>query len=261
VNGQCSTAVSAGFCLICGACVPEGTRNGANGCEACNPSINSTAWSVLPDGEPCYVNLGVDLHSLGFHCAGGMCCPPTELSMACEIYQCGNACGTECGSCVAAAESCDAHFCTTAPDGCDADSDCDDGNECSWDSCTAQGVCAHALGELPQCCLSHADCGPGGPWDDGIKSTVDYCLDSQCVHALNPCFGCWDYGKGLCNDGNPCTVDICAAGDCYCEHTWIDGCCIQDHECAAANPAAHYLCTGPADLPGQCEYFSCAAPK
>jgi hypothetical protein len=64
--------------------------------------------------------------------------------------------------------------------------DCDDGNPCTFDSCTPNG-CVHK----PVNC------------DDGDPCTVDSCSSNGCVHEpVN------------CDDGDPCTADSCTSDGC-----------------------------------------------
>jgi hypothetical protein len=68
---------------------------------------------------------------------------------------------------------------------------CDDGNVCTQDTCEADSGCQH----LP---LSDGLC------DDGNACTVDdHCFEGECISSSKDC-----------DDDNPCTEDICAAGDC-----------------------------------------------
>jgi hypothetical protein len=64
---------------------------------------------------------------------------------------------------------------------------CDDGTNCTIDSCNADGSCAHAPDNQLLC-------------DDGsICTQTDKCIDGSC-QGLNPI---------ICDDGNQCTDDTC----------------------------------------------------
>lgn len=68
---------------------------------------------------------------------------------------------------------------------CDEDSDCDDGNPCTYDSCDVaggqdRGSCAYTPPADGSCCLYHGDC------DDGEAATVDRCVENTCAYELDP---------------------------------------------------------------------------
>merc|ERR1711982_65216 len=62
--------------------------------------------------------------------------------------------------------------------------DCDDGNECTIDSCSPSSGCTY----------DEITC------DDGDRCTSEYC---------DPNFGCVIENDVDCDDGNPCTIDYC----------------------------------------------------
>jgi hypothetical protein len=101
--------------------------------------------------------------------------------------------------------------------------DCRDGNTCTADACTTEGVCAHppVAGCTP--CEGVADC------DDQDPCTVERCGSSgSCeITALPGCVRCG--APEECDDGDPCTADVCGGG--VCQHTDID-------ECPACEPIA-----------------------
>ena len=137
--------------------------------------------------------------------------------------------------------------------GCEAVADCDEGNVCSAQSCTAQvcndgplaGCCANAF-DCPfgyhcvddECyeCLTKADC------DDGSACTVDSCDPSgACVHEQIP--GCCE-SDGDCSDGDFCTADVCDPGTNTC--SWIDStdplCCNEVEDCVPDHPCMARIC-------------------
>ena len=111
---------------------------------------------------------------------------------------------------------------------CTEDADCDDSNVCTDDSCVDE-LCVFVKNDTPNCCWTHAACGPGGPWDDGLPTTIDYCQNNQCMHVLplpGPCDGDpWD----CLPDDDPCTETECV--ETYCMHLLIPGCCVEDDDC------------------------------
>ncbi|HYV20322.1 MAG TPA: hypothetical protein VFC25_14955 [Verrucomicrobiae bacterium] len=120
---------------------------------------------------------------------------------------------------------------------------CDDGNDCTNDSCDATGQCEH----FAYTC------------DDGNGCTLDACdaATGQCHHTLLPegascddhnacttATSCHNFGMGVqcvgtttpgaaCNDQNPCTInDLCldaGPGYSYCQGTYRD--CNDSDEC------------------------------
>ena len=107
-------------------------------------------------------------------------------------------------------------FCQGAPE-CGDDSDCNDGNPCTKDSCDKNGVCHH-------------DCTPDTACDDGdpftIKDLCQFSADGECLceGVLVKCIEDAD-----CDDGNACTLDVCADG--LCLHD-----CQEGMGCDDANP-------------------------
>lgn len=67
--------------------------------------------------------------------------------------------------------------------------DCDDGDSCTVDTCTANG-----------CSNTPLDC------DDGDACTQDSCVAGVCVVAILDC-----------DDGDSCSVDSCEDGECFSE--------------------------------------------
>lgn len=99
---------------------------------------------------------------------------------------------------------------------------CDDGNACTIDACDAvTGTCTHTPGTGTECNDNNPctidSCDPitgacvftlvpGTPCDDGIPCTTnDVCVNGICRGTPKDC-----------NDGNPCTVDVCdpVTGEC-----------------------------------------------
>jgi hypothetical protein len=119
------------------------------------------------------------------------------------------------GSFCTVGDTCDQGVCRpgTAPN-------CDDGNACTTDGCSASSGCFHtvltgACDDGNPCttgdrCLNGA-CKPTDPVGcvDGNLCTVDFCdrASGACVHEAS---------SADCSDGNACTIDLCdaATGTC-----------------------------------------------
>jgi hypothetical protein len=115
---------------------------------------------------------------------------------------------------------------------CNDVEDCEDANPCTEFLCSDENVCQPLPVVLQDCCLTAADCTEGGMWDDEELSTIDVCLDNQCVHTLKP-FNC-DYDGPMPawkdDDENPCTTPFCLDYT-YFYWVWTPGCCVEQSDC------------------------------
>lgn len=109
---------------------------------------------------------------------------------------------------------------------CSFDTDCDDGNECTVDTCL-DSFCMH-LDMTPggQCCDPAT--GKVVPRDDGNACTVDLCLsDGSVYHDVSTPSGfCCNPNNGELveiDDGDGCTIDVCQ-NDGQVTHDLIDNC-------------------------------------
>ncbi|MSP91523.1 MAG: hypothetical protein EXR79_06940 [Myxococcales bacterium] len=104
--------------------------------------------------------------------------------------------------------------------GCTTPTDCDDGDPCTQDGCTA-GSCS----TLPSA---------GTPCDDGDACSVgDSCKGGVC--AAGPATSC--------DDGNACTADGCVAGK-GCVHVAAPGPCDDGKLCTAGDVCTGEACVG-----------------
>ncbi len=165
------------------------TTDGCNPATGCTHVANSAGCS---DGNVC---------TTGDHCAGGACVSSGALDCADN-----NPCTTD--GCSAATgcyhvpnnAPCDDGDACTAPDQCSggacqggAPVDCNDGIDCTVDSCNQATGCKHTPDD--------AAC------DDANPCTDDTCsVDAGCQHTNN---------TASCDDGDDCTTnDQCSAGSC-----------------------------------------------
>ncbi len=199
--GDCDYPVKAGDCLIGNTCRVAGQRQNPNNCRICDPATNQNAWSPATTALPC--NDG-DVCTAGDACDGLSCTGDAyscDDNLACTADSC-NGDGTctfaqDANTCVIGGVCYDAGD-TDATNTCrvcdptqsrftwssaQANSACDDGDDCTHsDTCTG-GAC---FGTLYDC-------------DDGIECTTDVCNgDSTCDNI--PADGPEICGNGLDDD-------------------------------------------------------------
>lgn len=173
---------------------------------------------------------------------------------------------------------------TNPPQGCRADADCADGNQCTTDSCNlATGACFHSYADGAPCddgnaCTGNGVCQTGichtGPVTSCGNGTIEPQCYEQCDYNASPT-GC---GAGQtcalwcrcqappsgctsdsqCFDTNSCTLDACVGG--VCQHTCVDqgtqtcgqGICQRTvAKCSAAPNCVSQACmAGPAGVEG-----------
>ncbi len=168
------------------ACDPAETCNGVAG-QGCPDNVLS------PAGQVCRAGSG-DVCNPGELCTGvaGQSCPVDVVASAGQVCRLGSG------------DACDfTETCTGEPgQSCPADvssppgtSCADDGNACTEDVCGNGGACEHIANAAP--------CDDGNPCTAG-----DVCGGGACVAGV----------LLECNDGDACTVDVCADG---CQSTTI----------------------------------------
>ncbi|NUN13585.1 MAG: DUF11 domain-containing protein [Myxococcales bacterium] len=112
---------------------------------------------------------------------------------------------------------------------CILDSDCNDNNPCTKDSC-ADHQCVHSK-ESISCCQVAQDC------DDGNPCTKDYCYKNACKQIEVPLCCTKD---SQCSDNKDCTADWCDPVTLRCDHKFVK-------ECPCGKPGAPKCCTGNID--------------
>jgi len=242
-NDYCSLAGTCAGGGLSGACCHSNEEcDDGNPCTAgtCDPANGQCKQRPLPDDTPCDGDAngctGDD------RCRAGACVPGKHVECAqpessCMVAVCVSL-GPEQVQCKE----------TPAPAG----APCDDGDLCTGtDSCDGQGRCRGQ--SAGSCCRGPAEC------DDGNPCTFDSCRSGVCEHeAVADGESCTDGDfctlddvcrQGLCrgtsltcDDGNPCTRDMCNSVM-TCVHLPLlpgeEGCPRSDTE--VADPVTHAL--------------------
>jgi len=208
--------------LVPDCCAADLDCDDGNPCTVDSCTASACTYASAPNGKAC--DADGDGCTVSDQCALGQCVagdpiecqsPGECLIAACvstgptsfECQPTDAPAGTPCDDnlpCWAAA--CDGQGgCTTQPTAgcCDLDAECDDGNECTADTCHP---------DLLSC--DNTNLAPTEPCDDGDACTSgDTCAQGSCASG-DPVF---------CNDDDVCTTDSCN-GLVGCEFTPLDGC-------------------------------------
>ncbi len=114
-------------------------------------------------------------------------------------------------------------ICNGLDDDCDGSVDeatCDDGNECTDDSCLAEEGCQNVA-------LDQGECK-----DDNPCTVADHCEAGACIG-----------DPVLCDDQNPCTEDLCTQQG-GCDHPFVFGACDDDDPCTVGDQCGEGECAG-----------------
>ena len=253
---ECSTnadCVDSSSCTT-DTCNPDGTCSHVKADPTC-----CEADTECEDGDVCTTNT--------CNLATKKCNAPTDVAGCCNTV---DDCPT---SDVCQVAACIAHLCRygTKTGCCTKDTQCDDKNPCTVNTCKlADNTCDFSVKTSSTCCLIDADC------NDGDASTIDKCTTNNCTHTTDPsktkcttnadCAGlqnaCTTAACGAekvcvttqapncclidsnCNDGDPCTKDICNTSTNKCGTSPITGCCKASSECNDNNPCTVDACLG-----------------
>jgi hypothetical protein len=211
----------------------DGNPCTTDSCDAASGCGHSPNEASCDDGNPC---------TLGDHCSGGMCLFDS-LKVCNDDNLCtDDSCGDD-GECLFALNSVpcdDSNLCTTE-DHCQLGEclgsgvlHCNDGNECTDDTCVPESGCQYTANSAPcddnnvctlndQCAKGWCGAGSVVDCDDGSPCTADSC---------DPVLGCQytAFDDGPCNNGDPCTVgDMCVSGICFPGNQELD--CNDDNVC------------------------------
>ena len=198
--------------------------------DTCDGATKNCSHTAATDGSGCDDGDKCTVDSV---CAAGKCAGKAKScddSNSCTK----DACGPADGKCSHAADAngavCDdGDPCTSgdkcATGKCEGQKLCDDNNPCTDDVCDPKtGACS---------ATPSAD---GGACDDGDKcSTADACKAGKCLGLTK-----------TCNDGQPCTADLCNASTGACTNTKLadGGACDDGNACTGGEKCAAGKCGG-----------------
>jgi len=220
-----------------GACkVPPDCPDGYT-CELVMTVAGAQSWQCVPTDGVC--ECSEKSAALGLATS---CYLENEIGTCTGDRICGEGGLTPCSAATPAEEACDG-----ADNDCDGDTDedtCDDGNECTQDSCLGAAGCQNDP-------LDGFECKDGD-----ICTVADHCIAGECIGSpvicddsnlctddmCNPTGGCSYVPNYLpCDDGDPCTVgDGCSDGKC--SGTTVPCDCMADKDCAQLEDGN--LCNG-----------------
>ena len=183
----------------------------------------------------------------GTDCDDGLFCTVEDFCQAGACHGVARDCGTT-NACTTAVCNESAGTCevTLAANGtpCDNDRFCDGAERCFDGTCAAgpmpcTGGCDDSADRCMSCGNGHLD--DGEECDDGNVADHDGCD----AHCRIECESADD-----CDDGIPCTVDLCTQRGCW--HTFPAGqtCCATDADCTATDSCLHGQC----DPTGTCVF-------
>ena len=220
--------------------------------------LNACTEDGLCTGGTCVPGKAVDCDD-GSVCTDDSCDPLSGCQYTFNAAPCadGNPCTTE--------DTCVQGLCLGQP------ADCDDGNLCTDDACDPDSGCVNTPNTAPcndgNACTMNETCGggtcaPGAPvvCNDGNPCTDDACdpLDGcgstpnsaacddgdLCTEADLCADGiCAGLVEKDCDDGNPCTDDVCYSSE-GCVHTPSAGLCDDGNPCTVGDACSGGICMG-----------------
>ncbi len=233
----------------------------------CEPTTGECVTDAAPDGTPCE---DADACTVGDSCQSGLCASGGPV--ACEVD----------GPCAVASCDPEAGCVQTAVDdgtACDDGNPCTSGDACAAGAClggasvcdcASDADCAPFQTDLCQAALVCVDgqCQVGLGQPVGCPPSDDPCLVSQCDPATGACgttpaadgttcgdpadacavgatcqAGACVAAAGLCDDGNPCTTDVCDPIK-GCGHLPAEGACDDGNACTEGDVCVEGACVG-----------------
>ncbi len=286
--GLCECSAKAVELALDTTCTNQNLYGSCKGSRFCGPEGLGSCQAKVPEAEICNgIDDNCDGKTDNFDATAP--CKKTNQFGTCDgvILACEN------GEAVCDAPDAKPEQCNGLDDDCDGQTDegiCDDGNDCTIDTCDTAGGCKHKGQSGIQCsddgdpctndiCNEDGQCihkGVAGvPCDDGsICTQTDKCLAGNCVGGNNldcndndPCTadGCDPFtgcthspaSDAVCtDDGNPCTLDQCQAGQCVHKPN-EGGACTDDGKPCTVDVCKNGICThdigsGPCDDGNPC---------
>ena len=196
-------------------------------CDATQGCVTLVNANPCSDGNVCTVgdacDKGACLAGMVLTCDDGNPCTDDSCNSKTGCQHANNAVGCDDGNACTLGDQCTAGFC--GPGGA---LNCNDANPCTDDSCSTKLGCQHAN--------NTAVC------DDGTACTVgDKCGAGKCVSGA----------PSSCDDGNPCTTDVCDS-IVGCLHTNNTAACDDGNGCTLGDTCASGVCK-PGTAPGDCD--------
>lgn len=208
---QCQEAVCvAGFCAVAQRATGTQCTSGVGVCLA-NGTCKAPVGACKPQDAPSVCRTSAD-------CVDQMACTWGEcVGAECHYTQDSNG-----GPCTISGGACNWGACCEMPGGaciqpvrspptCSSSDQCDDHDNCTWDSCEL-GLCQHS---------AH----PNGTYCDMGAGVDGQCLGGACCFPTSACDLPWITPKppGIaqctvvadCDDHDSCTDDTCSIGSCY----------------------------------------------
>ena len=232
--------------LASGACqnIPladgDGCDADGDGCTVGDTCLGSVCLAGDPpacpdDADPCTKPACVSNGAESFTCGLAPAAPETPCDDVdpCTVV---DQCGAD-GVCAG----------VTVPECCTKNADCDDANPCTTDLCDGtKATCVFAPGAAGTGCSDGSGCTTGDTCAGGVclpgtpvacPGGGDGCLSTICVSTSEDTHACETLpDQTKCNDGNPCTVQVCqASGECLVTSTL---------DCDDKNPCTTGSCDG-----------------
>ena len=201
----CANTINAGQCLVTGVCYPIASLNPLNDCEACNPFVNQTGWSLRPPGGACGNQNATDCDNADTCDGAGNCLsnPVTD----------GTLCSTDGNDC--SDDVCNSAVCTHPPKlmgatcGDPADTVCTEP-----DLCDGAGTCLGNHATNGTACDDALFCTPASSCSDGqCQGIGSICGNLICDEVTDTCKAvdlAWNPIQQVAIEGDIITVDLLA---------------------------------------------------
>ncbi|HIN84961.1 MAG TPA: hypothetical protein EYN06_00670 [Myxococcales bacterium] len=261
-EGDCESDDKSNACIIEGQCYNAGDGPQSMPCLACQPKLDQASFTELPKGTQCTDD---DLCTQGDQCNPYGQCLGTFVSGCCKSdLACNSIDPCIESTCVLKTNTCmetPIPNCgeVTPEDDCQTNVDCDDGSDCSLDSCQS-GKCKYQPGSKDKVCSNVAldneyKCSSTAPGSDvQIRKKMAACdgISLQCGNS----YGVWTTWQSykdcsvsqVCVVNNPTQPGVCVGSpDC----NPAEQCCTENGNyqpkgtaCGSEAVDAEYKCSG-----------------